>query len=372
MKQFIYLLFWLPVICQAQQNVGIGILSPASRLHIHQSLLGSSPPSAIQLTSSTSGLTADDGLKLEINGNVGSLLNKESGLLSLGSGNMSSFHIMSNGKIGLNTTQTIGAGDFMLRSKSTTFGGMYIDSPNSSGFGKPFYGYSLDGAISMYHYYDAFDARFKFQFEDGLLPSLSFTASGDFLLNSNSQVNASTDLTLTSKNLSGFGGMYINSSATVSGRPFYGYATGGSSKAYHYYNPESNKWALNVGGGDRLTVKSNGKVGVDFISPEESLVVNGRIRLVKSTFARPNNTEGLFGQADDGTIVYNEDTESNRANFYGRINGEWFKMTDAFPGQQPHPSEEDVQKLKDENKTLKLQLDALEKRFDQLEAKIDK
>lgn len=349
MKQFLILLLILPLCNYAQENVGIGIENPSSQLHLHKAS-NANGSSAIQLTNSMSGSTALDGLKIEINGLLSSIVNAENSALSLGSNNESFFNILPDETVGLNTTQMIGASTFTIRSKYEAFGGMYIESPNSLQ-GKPFYGYSLDKAISAYHYYDAVDQRFKFNVGNGFIPVFSFSSQGEFLMNTSSAINTVTDLTLRSKNSSDFGGMYIESIDGVSGKPFYGYAINGSPRAYHYYDQGNAKWALYVSGADRMIVQDDGNVGLGIITADEKLVVNGRIRLTVSG----------VGSAPDGTIVY------NGTNFYGRVDGLWYKMTNATNGLKPHPEDDDIAKLALENEALRKKMDAMEKRLSEIE-----
>jgi hypothetical protein len=71
-----------------------------------------------------------------------------------------------------------------------------------------------------------------------------------------------------------FGGMYISTEGP-STRPFYGYANGGSITAYHYLDGNTDKWHLYNSGAVRLTVQSDGDVGIGTGTPEERLHVEG-------------------------------------------------------------------------------------------------
>ena len=67
----------------------------------------------------------------------------------------------SNSRMYFNTDSPINSfTDFTLRSNYNTFGGMFIDSPDPLN-GKPFYGYSLDGNIGAYSFFDAVDNEWK-------------------------------------------------------------------------------------------------------------------------------------------------------------------------------------------------------------------
>lgn len=57
-----------------------------------------------------------------------------------------------------------------------------------------------------------------------------------------------------------YGGMYIETAAEE-GWPFYGFATGGVSRAWTYYDGQTGAWKLNVSG-DRVTVNDAGRVGI--------------------------------------------------------------------------------------------------------------
>jgi hypothetical protein len=77
------------------------------------------------------------------------------------------------------------------------------------------------------------------------------------------------------------GGMYIETQGG-NAKPFYGYATEGSPRAWHEYDGATSKWHLN-NGGNRVTVDSAGKVGVGTTSPEATLDVVGSIRSSEDT-----------------------------------------------------------------------------------------
>ncbi len=74
----------------------------------------------------------------------------------------------------------------------------------------------------------------------------------------------------------GYGGMYVNTTG-ASAWPFYGYAVGGNEEAWTYYEGSTQKWHVN-NGGNRLTVQSDGKVGIASSSPATTLDVGGTTR----------------------------------------------------------------------------------------------
>ena len=96
-----------------------------------------------------------------------------------------------------------------------------------------------------------------------------------------------------------FEGMYIDASNST-GKPFYGYASGGVTKAYHYFDGSNNKWHLN-NFGDRLTVTSNGDVGIGVVSPSYKFHVNGDAQINTNLWV--NGTFDVDGFSDFGSNV---------------------------------------------------------------------
>ena len=106
---------------------------------------------------------------------------------------------------------------------------------------------------------------------------------------------------------SGYGGMYISTDGQGAW-PFYGYAAGGNFDMWHYYDGTTGKWHLNNGGSNRLTVQSNGNVGIGTIAPEETLhvVSNGFSAIESHNTASSSVRNGVWGVSDStsGRGVY--------------------------------------------------------------------
>lgn len=103
---------------------------------------------------------------------------------------------------------------------------------------------------------------------------LSVADNGFVGINRTSTVTSSEYFGLTTPTGDGaYGGMYLDTEH-AGGRPFYGYATGGSAQAWTYYDGQTDKWYLN-NGGNRLTVKGTGEVGIGTENPQAKLQVSG-------------------------------------------------------------------------------------------------
>ncbi len=74
-----------------------------------------------------------------------------------------------------------------------------------------------------------------------------------------------------------YGGMYVNTQAS-NGRPFYGYAGAGSGLAWTYFEGTASQWRVNVAGFDRVSVGSDGNVGIGTTAPAHRLDVAGTAR----------------------------------------------------------------------------------------------
>lgn len=72
---------------------------------------------------------------------------------------------------------------------------------------------------------------------------------------------------------SDYGGMYINTS-DAAGWPFYGYATGGSFRAWTYLDGSTGDWLL-YNGGTRLEVPSGGGLEIHTTTVTDALRING-------------------------------------------------------------------------------------------------
>ncbi len=71
-----------------------------------------------------------------------------------------------------------------------------------------------------------------------------------------------------------FGGMHMATDGE-GGIPYYGYAAGGTTDAFTFFNGGTGDWGLRTFGIDRITVKNNGRVGISTFTPGFLLEVNG-------------------------------------------------------------------------------------------------
>jgi hypothetical protein len=86
----------------------------------------------------------------------------------------------------------------------------------------------------------------------------------------------STDAFVVHSSMNGPGGMTL--STWASGMPYYGYATGGFSRAKTYYDPITDAWVVSKGGQDLLEIDQNNDVVIT-----NNLIVNGTITSMDSS-----------------------------------------------------------------------------------------
>jgi hypothetical protein len=101
-------------------------------------------------------------------------------------------------------------------------------------------------------------------------------------------------------------GMFVDASSTT-GKSFYGYAIDGIPRAYHYYDGNSSKWHLTVNGGPRITVLSDGSVGIGTTTPTYGykLSVDGGFYLNGGAFITGGAVIGSNLTVDGSAYVQN-------------------------------------------------------------------
>jgi hypothetical protein len=104
-------------------------------------------------------------------------------------------------------------------------------------------------------------------------------------------VNSSSFFDVQTDNGSGFGGMYVDV-ADPDGNAFYGYSNLGNSRALTYMNATSGSWNVQTAGSDRLTVTSTGNVGIGTTTPTYPLDIK-----------TPNGVSDYGLNHSDGTIT---------------------------------------------------------------------
>ncbi len=120
---------------------------------------------------------------------------------------------------------------------------------------------------------------------------------------------------------SGYGGMYV-STAGEGAQPFYGYSTGGDFNVWHYYDGATKKWHLYFNG-RRLTVLSNGDVGIGTETPTHRLHVvdntGGQVVRVEGAgglHAIATSLPALIGWSDGTSAIQGACTNASGYDFY--------------------------------------------------------
>ncbi len=108
-------------------------------------------------------------------------------------------------------------------------------------------------------------------------------------------------------NTTQYGGMYIETTG-LKGYPFYGYATEGAPRMWHFYDGQEGSWKINIGGTNKFILQQDGKLLVG----RESLIGDEVFSL------RANTTQ--FGG------MYMETSDVNGFPFYGYATGDNTRM----------------------------------------------
>lgn len=144
--------------------------------------------------------------------------------------------------IGTNTATTPFTG-LALKNNVNNFYGMYIDAGAT---GQPFYGYALNGVATAYHQFNGSNNQYEYFHSNPAIPDFqigntnsAFPNTSFLGIGTTTQTTPFTGLAL-KKNVNAFYGMYIDAGAT--GQPFYGYALNGIATAYHQFNGTNNQY----------------------------------------------------------------------------------------------------------------------------------
>ncbi|MCB0790408.1 MAG: hypothetical protein H6595_10140 [Flavobacteriales bacterium] len=137
-------------------------------------------------------------------------------------------------------------------------------------------------------------------------------------------VLGSSDLTIRSLNSTGYCGMYVESPSATNGQPFYGYASDGLTRAWHYFDEVSDQWRLYVDGTQLLVVEGDDQnVGINTLSPDPSAVLD--VYSTNKGFLLPRMTTAqrtAISTPADGLLVY----DTNLAKTMQYSGGAWQQL----------------------------------------------
>lgn len=137
-------------------------------------------------------------------------------------------------------------------------------------------------------------------------PRLNVLANGRVGINTTSMIGAA-DLVVRSLNTTGYGGMYLESPSATNGQPFYGYASNGIARAWHYFDEVSDQWRL-FNGGDRLAVDNLGRVGMGATTIDASALLHLNSTNKGFLLPRMSTTQrNAINPATEGLMVYDTD-----------------------------------------------------------------
>lgn len=117
-----------------------------------------------------------------------------------------------------------------------------------------------------------------------------------------------------------YGGMYLDTLGSE-GWPFYGYATGGTQRMWHYYDGSTDKWHIN-NGGNRVTVTGSGDVGIGITDPGARMDAwidgaSNAIAVRGIALGSQIGQDGVWGQsnAEQGSGVFGFATRGSGLNY---------------------------------------------------------
>ncbi|MBC8046542.1 MAG: hypothetical protein H7Y00_07085, partial [Fimbriimonadaceae bacterium] len=148
----------------------------------------------------------------------------------------------------------------------------------------------------------------KFTGASSVGSSTIYDNSGNVGINTTSMIG-SANFVVKSGFVTGYGGMYLDMGGTSGRKPFYGYAIGGVSKAWTYYDEATSQFRIN-NGGDRLVIDNTGKIGIGTTSPSYNFEIQTSGTSTISRISKP--------WTGTGTTNFNLVEISNAYNFgYG-------------------------------------------------------
>jgi len=145
---------------------------------------------------------------------------------------------------------------------------------------------------------DSTDADFRTATNNQFLIRATFVG-----INRTNRLTPNDVFSLRAPQTNDYGGMYVET-VGATGKPFYGYALAGLGVAWHYVDSsDAAKWKLNVGSSDRITVTTNGNVGIGLNSPTNKLHVLGGVSATAFVNTSDRNAKENFAPVSPREVL---------------------------------------------------------------------
>ena len=281
-------------------NVGIGTTNPARNL----SVASSSTNALIQLANSTTTYAADNGLEIFISDTNAGIVNRENGYLRFDTSNTERVRIAAGGKVGIGTTDPqellhIDGVSPIIRLRDSNAAGTPLAHIDASDGALKLQADSSDETASSFLTLEVDGSEHVRVASDGNV-GIGVTNPSSFHSNANRLVVGDG---------AGAEGITIFSQDNNAGYLYFADGTAGDAayRGFLQYSHSTNNLSLGTAGGTKLTIASDGSVGIGSTSPLQKLDVAGVIR---SSVTSRIQADVYNNSANSANIIYRQGTST--------------------------------------------------------------